>query len=237
MTSQPENAMPSHILEDLIPRLDVDAVGIASLEQWPNTGLEETARRLLPQARSVVVLAMEIYPEVIDLASVGRMTGAASMNDLLDRNADYIYGRLTEAAYDVARALHGAGMKALPLPGAGCPTDARYQEAAFSYKHAAQAAGLGRLGWHSLLITPDFGPRARLSCCLTEATLEPTKGDMALDCISCGICLESCPAGALAEPQAGEQYRINKFACCAFYGASGGCSECMRLCPAGRRAG
>ncbi len=221
-------------LQDLISKLDVDAVGIASLAEWKGTKLEETALRLLPQARSVVIFVMEIYPEILDLTSPGRTMGVASMNDLLDRNADFLYGRLTKAAYDVARASRSMGLKALPLPAAGCPLDTRFLDAVFSYKHAAQAAGLGKIGWHSLLITPGFGPRVRLSCCLTEAVLEPTNTNMIVECDSCGICLDNCPAGALAKPQASEQYTINKFACSSFRNASGGCVECMRLCPAGR---
>jgi len=234
MSNKQKTDTASSILQDLISKLDVDEVGIASLAEWKGTKLEETALKLLPQARSVIVFAMEIYPEILDLTSPERIMGAASTNDLLDRNADFLSGRLTKAAYDVARASRSAGMKALPLPAAGCPLDRRFLEAVFSYKHAGQAAGLGKIGWHSLLITPGFGARVRLSCCLTEAALEPTiTNNMIVECGSCVICLENCPARALAEPQAGKLYAINKFACSAFRTASGGCAECMRLCPAG----
>jgi len=221
-------------LQDLVSKLDVDAVGVASLPEWKGTKLEETALRLLPQARSVVVFAMEIYPEVLDLSSPNQMMGEASLNDLLGRHADYLSGRLTKAAYDVAKASRKAGLKALPLPAAGCPLDGRFFKAVFSYKHAGQAAGLGKIGWHSLLITPDFGSRARLSCCITEAALGPTHANSVVECDGCGICLKGCPSGALAEPKVGEQYAINKFACNSFRSASGGCTECMRLCPIGR---
>ena len=235
MSSKPKPVTTSTILPDLISQLDVDAVGVASLAEWKGTKLEEKALRLLPQARSVLVLAMEIYPEILDLTSPGRMMGAASTNDLLGRNAEFIAGRLTKAAYDVAKAFRSSGLKALPLPASGCPLDTRFLKAIFSYKHAGQAAELGKIGWHSLLITRDFGPRVRLSCCLTEAILEPTNAEiMTVECDSCGICVEKCPAGALTIPQDGEPYAINKFACCSFQGASGGCSECMRLCPMGR---
>ena len=156
------------------------------------------------------------------------------MNDLLDSNAAFISGRLTKAAYDAAKSSRNLGFKALPLPAVGYCIDRRFLESVFSYKHAGQAAGLGKIGWHSLLITPGFGPRVRLSCCLTEAVLEPTIGvHMTLECGNCSICLDNCPARALAEPKAGEQYAINKFACSSFRTASGGCSECVRLCPAG----
>ena len=219
----------STVVRDAISKLDVDAVGVAALADWKGTILEDTALRLLPQARSVVVFAMEISHEVLDLVSQGKEMGVASMNDLLDREADFLSGRLTKASHDVAKASRKSGLRALPLPAAGCPLDTRFLKAVFSYKHAGQAAGLGTLGKHSLLITPDFGPRVRLSCCLTEAILEPTMGNAPWECASCSICIDNCPARALTEAEAGETYAINKFACSSFRNASGGCLECLRL--------
>lgn len=221
-------------LKDSLSRLDVDIVGIASLADWKGTKLEESALKLLPKARSVVVFAMEMYREVLDLASPGKAMGVTSLNDLLDAHANYVSGRLTKAAYDVTKACHRLGLKALPLPAAGCPLDTRFLQAVISYKHAAQAAGMGTIGKHSLVITPRFGPRVRLACCLTEASLEPTGKEHPWDCAGCSICIDNCPASALSEPQASDAYAINKFACSAFRTASGGCSECLRLCPAGR---
>lgn len=233
MINERKTTTENTVLQDIIAKLDVNAAGIASLAEWKGTRLEETALRLLPQARSVVVFAMEIYPEVLALSSPEHITGAASLNDLLTSNVTYLYGRLTKAAFDVAKACHSVGLKALPLPAAGCPSDGRFLEAVFSYKHAGQAAGLGKIGWHSLLITPGFGSRVRLSACLTEAELQPTSiNKMKFKCERCRLCLDICPAGALAEPEAGEPYIINKFACSSFVNASGGCSECMRVCPA-----
>ncbi|MFC1908797.1 hypothetical protein ACFLXD_02890 [Chloroflexota bacterium] len=234
MTNQRETTLRATSLDNLLSRLDVDMVGVASLADWKGTRLEETALKLLPQAHSVVVFGMEVYPEILDLSSPSRVTGEASTSDLMARHADYLSGRLTKAAYDVAKASRGAGQKALPLPAAGCPMDTRVLEAVFSYKHAAQAAGLGKIGWHSLLITPDFGSRVRLSCCLTETELESSNNETTAECDGCGICIENCPAGALAIPQTGEQYTINKFACSCFRVAAGACSECLRVCPLGR---
>ena len=49
-------------LQELISKVDVDAVGVASLAEWKETKLEEDALQLLPEAQSVVVFAMEISP-------------------------------------------------------------------------------------------------------------------------------------------------------------------------------
>ncbi|MFC1913667.1 hypothetical protein ACFLXF_00090 [Chloroflexota bacterium] len=233
MVSKQDVSRASKELSELIPKLDVDAVGVVNLDDVKGSKLEESVRRLLPEARSVVVFAMEVYPEVLDNTQPGRTTGMASMNDLLACHTEYLSGRLTRTAYDVAKASRKLGMKALPLPATGCPYDTRFLEAVFSYKHAAEAAGMGYLGRSSLLVTPDFGPRVRLSCCLTEVPLASTPGAVNKVCEGCDICIENCPAGALESPQADESYAINRFACSIFGSASGGCSECMRLCPSG----
>jgi epoxyqueuosine reductase QueG len=231
--SVPEKTSPAD-LQDFISKLDVDLAGVVRLADWKNTRMWEAALKLLPHARSVVVLAMGISREVLDLASPGMEMGTASLNDLVARDAEFLYGRLTKAAYDIAKASRTLGFRALPLPGAGCPTDRRFLEAVFSYKHAAQAAGLGKFGKHSLIITPEFGPRVRLSCCLTEAPLKPTAGNTVMECGSCQICIEKCPAQALADPAGNEPYAIDKFACTTFRTASGACIECLRHCPAAK---
>ncbi|MFC1942600.1 hypothetical protein ACFLWU_05215 [Chloroflexota bacterium] len=220
-------------LQDYISKLDVDAAGVASLDDLKGTKLAESTLKLLPTGRSIVVLATEVYSEVINLASPKRVTGTASLNDLIDRHMEFLGGRLTKAVYDIAVFSRRAGMKALPLPSAGCPVDGRFLDAVFSYKHAGQAAGLGYMGRSSLLIAPKFGPRVRLAVCLTEAILKPTTGEHTDECQNCSICIQNCPSGALSEPQNDEPYVMNKFACQSFRSAAGGCAECMKVCPEG----
>jgi epoxyqueuosine reductase len=221
-------------LQDYLLKLDVDLIGVASISELKGTKLEEMAFRLLPETHSIIVLAMELYREVLTHSRPEKTLGQASLNDLLERHQEYLNGRLTKAAYDIAKISHQNGFKALPLPAVGTPTDSRFLEAVFSYKHAARAAGLGYIGRSSLLITPDFGPRVRLACCLTEAALESKKALVHNLCSECDICINNCPASALNTPQAEESYVINKFACSTYRNASGGCIECMRLCPAGK---
>lgn len=222
----------STALRDFISTLDVDTVGVADLAEWKGTPLEENALRLLPQARSVVVLAKEVYREFLDLVTPGRVTGEASFNDMVAAASNYVDAKLMEAAWDVAQASHRLGLRALPLT-AGTPYDNRFLQSVFSFKHAAQAAGLGTIGKNSLLVTQDYGPRVRFSCCLTEVQLEPTRDIKPWKCAGCRICIDVCPSGALSEPGDGDAYAINQFACSSFLGASGGCYECQRLCPAG----
>ncbi len=179
------------------------------------------------------VLAREVYAEVLAHTTPTKVVGEAALRDILAPHMAHLDGRLTSAIYKLCDALHAQHYRALPLPSDGCPVDPRYQSAVFSFKQAAQAAGLGVMGKSSLLITPEFGPRARLACVLTEAKLSPTAGSRENPCLHCDACLEACPVGAIAQPSEGEAYNVNRFACCAFRAGSGACSECMKVCPVG----
>jgi epoxyqueuosine reductase len=218
-------------VQKILSELDVDMVGVARLRDLKGTRLEESALKLLPSARSIVVLGMEIYPEFLDLTSPERVMGEASLYDLFNHHIDYLAGRLNRSAYDVACASRTAGLNALPLPSRNVPTDRRTLQSIISYKHAAEVAGLGQIGMSSLLVTQEYGPRVRLALCLTEAILKSTAGEPQSNCRYCNVCIAKCPAHALDWPKNGEPYVINKFACRTYIDAAGGCSECMRLCP------
>jgi epoxyqueuosine reductase len=220
----------STAVKEALGKLDVDMVGVARVSDLEGTPLEESALRLLPAARSIVVVGMEVYPEFLDLIAHERTMGEANLNNLLERHVDYLRGRMTRAVYEIARAAHKAGLKALPLPGQGPAVDRRSLQAVISYKHAAEAAGLGTIGMSSLLVTPRFGPRVQLAVCLTEAALRPSPR-VERACRYCNACVIKCPSHALGFPKKGEAYSINKFACEAFNAAAGGCAECVRVCP------
>lgn len=224
----------SGVVDDLLSKLEVDAFGVASVADLPDERLRDQILALLPEARSVVALANEIFPEVLDHSRPDKIMGEASPRDMLVPHMDFLNGCLTKAVYDVAKLSRRQGFKALPMPAANYPTDQRYLTSVLSYKHAAEGAGLGTIGRHSLLVTPRFGPRVRLACVLTEAELTPTSRLEKGLCTGCNRCVDACPSHALAVPSNGEAYSMNKFACSAFRGGAGPCSECMRVCPRGR---
>ncbi len=104
-------------------------------------------------------------------------------------------------------------------------------EEGFSHKHAAASAGLGFIGTSALLIT-EFGPRVRLVSIVTNAPLICDDGVRA-DCLKCGLCIQSCPAGAISEKgfdtRACEFYNNKVLAQGGRYGA---CGICVKVCPA-----
>jgi epoxyqueuosine reductase len=231
MTAKTKNMMIDNIVQDALPKLEVDMVGVARVADLPDQRMKEAILTLLPDAVSMIVVGMEIWPEFLDLTTPEMTAGSINTNDIYEQHQDYVRGKLSKAVYDIAKVSRKAGLKALPLTGNGPAVDRRTLRAIISYKHAAEAAGLGRIGMSSLLITEKCGPRVRLAICLTQAALEPTPVLKDHVCRYCNVCVLKCPAKALDRPKTGEAYTINKFACREYVEAAGGCSECMRVCP------
>lgn len=70
--------------------------------------------------------------------------------------------------------------------------------ALFSFKYAAVNAGLGWIGKNDVLITEEYGPRARLSAVLIDYPFEYGNKITESRCGSCTKCVDICPHKALA---------------------------------------
>ena len=116
------------------------------------------------------------------------------------RAMDAAHAHLDLMAGQVAIFVERGGGRAVPVPAdepyAHWEADRRYGRGDLSHKHAAQAAGLGRLGRNSLLITPQYGNRVHLVAIVTDVVLA---ADPVLDwepCPKgCTLCRKACPAG------------------------------------------
>ena len=227
----------STILKSLLRDTAVDKVGVVSLDQHKDASLQEEAAELLPGAKSIVMLAMEIFPETIGKATSKALVGEMTTRDLYLANSDVIDGLLGWEGYKLVKKLHDSGFKGLLLPAAGSPYDARFLRGPLSYKNLAEAAGMGVIGWNSLLLTPEYGGRVRLAAVITDASLPTTPAAiMESPCVKCGgACIRICPAEAIKKPSGREVYSIDKYACSSYYTASGMCAECLRVCPAGKK--
>ncbi len=221
----------------LFKDITADKIGIVRLDDWPDTETPAKVRKIMPRARSVVVLASEVFPEVIRFFTSKRNVGDLFASDLAARNMELVSGHLDWDAYTIVKRLHKLGYKGVPTPADGAPFSERDLRGIMPFGLLAEMAGLGTQGWHSMLLTPEYGPRLRLSALITDAALEPTAAGEPYDpCPTCGgACVKICPAGAIPRPRPGGRVRIDRFKCSTTINASGGCSECLKVCPAGRR--
>ena len=228
-SSQREN------LNQVIDEIEADVYGVVSLESLTEE-IRARAVEMLPGAKSIIVMAQEIFPEVIRHLNSRVYLGELALRDAYGSHMDLVGGRLNWEAYKAVKALHRAGYHGFPLTDG--PFDARFLEGAISYPHLAVLAGLGYRGWHSFVITPEFGPRVRLAGVVTDAPLAATKPDHPEEsyCVKCGgACAKVCPSGAIKIPADGEAYQIDKYACGTYLTATGPCAECVKVCPTGKR--
>ena len=223
-------------LDNLFDSVETDKIGVLRLKEGEDDSLWREANALLPEAKSIIVLALEVFSEVVKHLTSQARVGEMMLRDLAKRNMYLVSGHLDWETYKLVKKLHKLGFKGVPLPAGDGPFDGRYLKSALSYVNTALAAGLGLRGWHSMLLTPDYGPRVRLACIITDAPVPPvTSAGQELPCIKCGgACVKICPVSAISKPEGDESHRIDKYLCSTYLTSSGGCSECLRVCPAGK---
>lgn len=216
-------------LEDIRKKLDLDLIGAASVSR--SRPLKDQATPFLPTAQSVVVVAKAAYKEVVALVGPSREAGAPEPGEVFPVHSTYIHGRLNRAVHELSDLFRQAGHRSIPFYVApNFLTNQRYLKALFSYNQAAELAGLGTIGRHSLLIAPGFGPRLRLACLVTEAPVQDTHNTHPEYCTNCDACIRECPAQALQVPAPGQVYALNPFACRIYRNAGLVCSVCVKAC-------
>jgi epoxyqueuosine reductase len=184
---------------------------------------------LWPEARSVVMLAMNYGPDRDPRAALGTPDRAAiSVYAQGDDYHEVIKGRLKQAA--------GA------LAAAGLPAKVFVDTAPVMEKPLAEAAGVGWQGKHTNLVSRDFGSWLFLGAIFTTAELpvDPPAED---SCGSCRACLDACPTDAFPAP-----YRLDARRCVSYLTIEHagpiplefrakignriyGCDDCLAACP------
>jgi len=207
-----------------------DLVGIASVSRFGGAPDGHKPENILPDAKTVIVCAKRFPNSVV---MEGPPTSYQNMMDILTNQLDLI-------AYEVAIYIEQQGGVAIPVPSEEPYYDWNPDEMRgrgdLSHRHAAQAAGLGRLGRSSLLITPEFGDRVHLVSMVTNLNLEPDPLIEREPCPpKCTLCIESCPVKAItSERQVNQKLcRSHMFLKLPKGRIIESCRECRKACPLG----
>ena len=150
--------------------------------------------QIFPAARSVVAVALNYYTP--------HQHGANSANGKVSRYAwgdDY-----HEVVGDKLRQL--LSWIRLQRPGADGKVCVDIQPT--MDKAWAVQAGLGWMGKHTNLITPEHGSWVFLGELLLNLDLEYREEEVANQCGSCTLCIDACPTSAIVEP-----YVVNSNLC------------------------
>jgi epoxyqueuosine reductase QueG len=148
---------------------------------------------------------------------------------------------LDRVALLTAKKIQDAGYKAYPIP-ASQTINERKLEGAISHKLSAHLSGLGWIGKSCLLVTPEYGPRARFATIMTDARLETGK-PVKNECGDCRDCVDICPprafTGATFDPSEPRDVRFRAHQCRDYTQrrakqlGEGICGLCVYICPYG----
>jgi epoxyqueuosine reductase QueG len=248
--------------------LNAPIVGIGSVERFKDAPEGHRPTDILPGAKAVVAVPIPVLRSLLDL--LGRMEkgqfysaehrvlnhAKEEVTNVNQAMYTHIYGRccyethnveahriglwgsvwLENQGYESIYVPVSAGMTFTPMPfGDIYPS-------IFSMRHAAVACGLGELGLNNLFMTPEMGPRVRLTAFITTAPLEQDPMYMERLCLGekCSLCVKACPAKAFGEVYdleiAGKSMRLASFDKKKCARRSEFCQgTCVRSCPIGMR--
>jgi len=232
-TSADETSFGARWVEETRQEIGADLMGVLAIDEDSHPDLMYAVKAFLPAARACVALGMEYESETMNLIRhpLKYAGGRVRTGELLSPHVNQLNREIDQACADLARLLRKQGYRSIALPSRGLPMRPMQGKAALSYAHVAEAAGMGTIGTHSLLITPEFGTRTRLTCLLTEAPLRTTKRvDPIDDCTHCLDCVKACPVNAISRPAPGERYKIDAARCKFYRDRIDNCGLCQKVC-------
>lgn len=216
--------MDSAAVKELLFSLGAELCGVAGLDRFDGAPPGCHPLDIFPACQSVISFACR-FP-------AGALLSPSPAPYTRVRNS--ITAKVDAITLDFCIEMEKQSVLCVPIPANEGQWDRNTNRwrSILSQKHAAQAAGLGTIGRHSLLITPEYGSMVWLGAVLCGQALEPDalKEDI---CDGCCRCVEACPVHALDGPLPDQQ------ACWDFaFGKDEGtkvwriaCHRCRDICP------
>ncbi|MBN1314825.1 MAG: epoxyqueuosine reductase [Anaerolineales bacterium] len=218
--------MNSTQVKQTATRLGATLCGIATADRFHGAPEGFHPTDVLPECKSVIVLARRFLKSTLEANSTIPYTDI--------RN--YLTARMDEMAIRLAYELEDRGITAVPINAIGpCEWNHKTGKSSgiISLKHAAELAGLGRIGRNTLLINDRYGNMIWLSAVLASVELEPDPMATYEVCPpDCTLCLDQCPVKAL-DGVSMDQLKCWEYA---FGKHNGGewrikCFICRKICP------
>lgn len=213
-------------------------VGIADLDPL-RKGLQTEPKDLLNPYTSAISISVEL-----DMKAVAEMHGEPT--PAYADNCKTLNRKLNSITESIVDWIRSRGFKGEAVPASRKLVEGG-TEGSVSHKAIAIMAGLGWQGKNLLVVTPQYGPRVRLSSVLTNIPLtfdSPIKNR----CGHCTSCFEACPVGAIKNAKTEFHYAdrneaIDLDKChnntLKFVDVPGVgytfCGQCIPVCPYGKK--
>ncbi len=223
--------------------LGADIYGVAAAADFRGFPNKPQPERFVQGAKSVIVVGMAytkgtiasiLRPELSGLtkrateALTNKAQPQGAERFFMDEETTVLNHETAVIAYKLVRKLERAGYSAFHPTGG--KQDPRFRTAPFYHTVAMYLAGMGTMGYNCCILTPEFGPRVRVTSVITNLEL-PAGRPLAQDICDkedCLRCVKACPSGALD----GKGWK-NPFLCASY----GCCGTCVAICPKGQTVG
>lgn len=183
-------------VKKILYSLGADLCGIASVDRFDDAPKGYHPTDVLPTCKSVISFGCRFPVGTLKCKTPTPYTRA--------RNS--ITAKMDAMALDFCIEMEKHQVICVPIPTLESEWDSNTERwrGIISHKHAAMAAGLGTIGRHSLLITPEFGSMIWLGSILCEAKLDADEIKENL-CENCNKCVEVCTVNALENKEIKQQ--------------------------------
>lgn len=210
---------PGQMTQDLkamLREMGVDAVGVAAYDP----------RFAFTQAGDVTHKFVLIYGIAMSFDTM------ADIGPRSQEEVHRVYHKLDDIGVRLAHQIAAYGYSARMQPNEGDIPLVAY----------AWLAGLGELGKHGSLISPQLGASFRLGAVTTDMPLMADETqDFGIDeiCMKCGVCTRFCPGDAIGPEKSIvngiERWHVDTPACEPWFHKLYGCKICLMVCPLNSR--
>ena len=179
-------------IKDLVREAGADDVGVVDIDRAELADQKPFILEAFPTAKTLISLIIRMNAPMV----------ISPDRSLIDTEMIAV----EKQSMAVSRKLVGIFRKhriACITPAEGFPQDmSKWPGRMFtvSHKTVAQAAGLGKIGHHRLLIHPVFGSHLCLGTIVIDTALDTYDAPLNDNpCIACNLCVAACPTGAIAK--------------------------------------
>jgi len=199
-------------------RCGADLVGIASMDRFEGAPKQMDPRYINPDAKALIVIATRIPRGT--LRGIEEGTYFLSYSSMGYGGINSVYNPMI--LWQLVRYIENEGYEATPIPNdyynwpaidyhsgvikenwsRPVSPEKPAPDVFIHFRIAAFCAGLGEIGYSKVFLTPEFGPRQRFACILTDAPLQPDpiyEGPKICD--RCMLCVKECSGKAISSKE------------------------------------
>jgi ferredoxin len=177
-------------LREICLKLGVDDVGFVEIDRPSLADQKADILNAFPWTKAIISFVARINRE--NLRSPARSIASLELHQVEER--------LNHAAHALVAELEGQGVRAA-YSAVGFPMEMDQwpgKTQVVSHKAIAEAAGLGKIGLHRVVIHPVFGSFVLLNTVLIDTEVDEYSSPLDYNpCLNCKICSAACPTGAI----------------------------------------